>query len=362
MPDPQFKRILMTGDTVGGVWIFTLELAGGLAAQGIEVVLATMGGEPSAGQRAEAESIAGLTLLASDCKLEWMEDPWADVAASGRWLLDVGKHFQPDLIHLNSYGHGALPWESPVVLTAHSCVLSWWEAVKKGPLPESWNRYRTEVTRSIRCADVLTAPSQTMLNAIARHYGPDLPGNAVVVPNGRGDGCFRAAQKEPLVLTAGRLWDEGKNAAAVAAIAKRLPWPVYLAGESATYEGCRMLGRLSMPELARWYGTASIYALPARYEPFGLSVLEAALSGCALVLGDIPSLREIWQDAAMYVPPDDSSRLEEALLRLISNQAYRESMARRAGLRAREFTPERMISGFMTVYQTAVRGRSLCAS
>ncbi len=32
--------------------------------------------------------------------------------------------------------------------------------------------------------------------------------------------------------------------------------------------------------------------LPARYEPFGLSVLEAALSGCALVLGDIPSLRE----------------------------------------------------------------------
>ena len=51
-------------------------------------------------------------------------------------------------------------------------------------------------------------------------------------------------------------------------------------------------------------GRAAIYALPARYEPFGLSILEAALSGCALVIGDIPSLREIWADAALFVPSD----------------------------------------------------------
>ena len=46
-------------------------------------------------------------------------------------------------------------------------------------------------------------------------------------------------------------------------------------------------GQLTTAEVRNVINTASIYALPARYEPFGLSILEAALSGCALVLGDI---------------------------------------------------------------------------
>ena len=55
------------------------------------------------------------------------------------------------------------------------------------------------------------------------------------------------------------------------------------------------LGKLPAAEMKLWFAHAAIYCLPARYEPFGLSVLEAGLSGCALVLGDIPSLREIWR-------------------------------------------------------------------
>ena len=57
----------------------------------------------------------------------------------------------------------------------------------------------------------------------------------------------------------------------------------------------------------------AIYASPARYEPFGLGVLEAALSSCALVLGDSPTLREPWSDAALFVPPDDHDALLTAL-------------------------------------------------
>src|SRR5690349_23110488 len=81
------RRILMTGDTVGGVWTYTMELAEALGEHGIQVVLAAMGGPPSEAQRVEADRIPNLDLLASDFKLEWMEDPWRDVAASGRWLL-----------------------------------------------------------------------------------------------------------------------------------------------------------------------------------------------------------------------------------------------------------------------------------
>jgi glycogen synthase len=364
------KRILMTGDTVGGVWTFTLELAEALAHQGIDVVLASMGGEADSAQRADAARIPGLTLRTTGFKLEWMEDPWEDVAESGRWLLGLEREYQPDLVHLNTYGHGSLAWGSPVVLTAHSCVLSWWRAVKREPLPEKWDRYREVVTASMKAADAVTAPSRTMLQAIEEHYGPAISPVRRAIPNGRSARLLHAAAKEPLVLTAGRLWDEAKNAAAVARVAARLPWPVYLAGddrapdgERALFKACTMLGRLAATELAAWYARAPIYALPARYEPFGLSALEAALSGCALVLGDIASLREVWDDAAVYVDPDDPGHLEAALCNLIRNTRYREEMARRAEARARTFTPERMTREYLDVYRAAVaERRTACVS
>jgi glycosyltransferase involved in cell wall biosynthesis len=68
---------------------------------------------------------------------------------------------------------------------------------------------------------------------------------------------------------------------------------------------------------------AAIYVLPARYEPFGLSALEAALSGCALVLGDLPSLREIWGETAVFIPPDDSEALHSAVSALIGSPERR---------------------------------------
>jgi glycogen synthase len=368
MPETRLKRILMTGDTVGGVWTYTLELAEALGSHGVEVVLAALGGKPTTTQRGEAGRIPRLRLLTSEFKLEWMENPWEDLAASGQWLLQLEAQYEPDLIHLNSYGHGALAFQCPVVLTAHSCVLSWWEAVRRDAVPAEWERYRREVARSLRAADALTAPSQAMLSAVERLYGPGVPEVRAVVPNGRTPHRYRASAKESFVLTAGRLWDEAKNAAAVARAAANLPWPVCLAGEdrapngaTVDFPGCRMLGRLSADELAGWYARAAIYALPARYEPFGLSALEAALSGCALVLGDIPSLREIWQDSALYVPPDSDHQLASALRELIENPLQRENMARRAAERARTFTPERMASGFLDVCRAITsRRRAAC--
>ena len=91
--------------------------------------------------------------------------------------------------------------------------------------------------------------------------------------------------------------------------------------------------------------------MPARYEPFGLSVLEAALSGCALVLGDIPSLREVWGKAAVYVDPDDPEELKQQILHLIENTRAREQMAAKALKQASYYSPERFAQQYMAVYQ-----------
>lgn len=349
------RRVLMTADTVGGVWTYALELARALAPHGVEVVLATMGAQPSGEQKAESHAIPNLWVFASGFKLEWMEDPWEEVCAAGEWLLELEGLLRPDVIHLNGYAHGALPWQSPVLMVAHSCVLSWWQAVKNEPAPSSWDRYRSEVRRGLGAAGMVVAPTRAMLDSVVEYYGP-LP-RTRVIPNGRDASLFRSARKEKLIFAAGRLWDEAKNLTALERAARHLSWPVCVAGDGRHPDGrvaratsvCHV-GRLSSRAVARWLARASVYALPARYEPFGLSVLEAALSECALVLGDIESLRENWAGAAVFVPPDDPRALEDALEMLMRDSTRREALAAQARQRALELTPEGMAAGYRAAY------------
>jgi glycogen synthase len=352
---PLPRKVLMTADTVGGVWQYALELARGLAERGIEVTIAAMGGPLSELHRDKADRIPRLKVFEGAYKLEWMEDPWRDVERAGEWLLGLEDRICPDLIHLNNFAHGALPWSAPKVMVGHSCVLSWWEAVHGEPAPEEWDRYRREVTGGLAAADLVIAPTAAMLASLAAFYGPF--SRTRVIANGRDERLFQPRSKEPMVFTAGRLWDEAKNLAALESVAPRLPWPVFVAGDSHHPDGgevrhhhTRLLGRLSQRALAAWLGRAAVYCLPARYEPFGLSVLEAALAGCALVLGDIPSLRETWRNRAVFVPPGDPEALEDALLRLIDDPDRRASLAAGARARALQLTPERMVEGYLEAY------------
>ena len=352
------KCVLMTADTVGGVWTYALDLTRALVPYGVSVSLATMGRLPSAKQCAEAASIPTLTLHPSEYALEWMPDPWDAVAHAGDWLLALEAEIRPDIVHLNGYAHGDLPWQAPSVVAGHSCVLSWWQAVHGEAAPNDWNRYRAEVTRGLKAADLVTAPTQAMLSALKTYYGPLR--NTRVVPNGRDASLFAPhTEKEPFVFSAGRLWDDAKNIRALAEIAPRLPWPVCVAGDTAPpggedcrFDGVRLLGCLPPNRISDWLARASIYALPAKYEPFGLSALEAGLSGCALVLGDIQSLREVWDDAALFIAPDDPNALYAAVSRLIADTALRSELAARALARAQTYTLTRMALGYFDAYQT----------
>jgi glycogen(starch) synthase len=355
LPDVAIRRILMTADTVGGVWTYALELAQALQSYAIDVVLATMGAPLNEQQRTAVQQVANIMLCESAWKLEWMEAPWDDVAAAGAWLLDLEALTQPDIVHLNGYAHGALPWQSSTLIVGHSCVLSWFAAVKGIAPPADWERYQQEVRRGLHAADLVTAPTEAMLTALRTHYGGFRA--APVVYNGLQMSHFPPLAKQPYILTAGRVWDEAKNIAVLAHVAPQLSWPVLVAGEERHPEGGTVrfatvpqLGKLAPAELALRLGHAAIFALPARYEPFGLTVLEAGLAGCALVLGDIPSLREVWDGAALFVPPDQPDALAEALEHLIQDVWWRELMAQRARARALRYTPALMAHAYVRLY------------
>ncbi len=357
-------NVLMTADTVGGVFTYALELAGALGRRGIQVALATKGGALSDAQWDEARRIPGLEVFESADRVEWMEDPWEDVARSSAWLLDLADHLQPDVIHLNEYAHGALPFSAPTLLVGHFCVCSWFEAVHGTTPPPAFDRYRYEVARGLAAAGMVVAPTRWMLEALRRHYGP-LPA-ARVIPSGRSAARFRPREKEPLILCAGRLWDAAKNSATLESIAGDLPWPVLLAGEEEYPDGThrgpsprrtRTPGRLSPGALGAFFERAAIYALPARYEPFGLSVLEAALAGCALVLSDIASLRETWENAAVFVDPDSPDLLHATLLGLIERPELRATLGDRARTRGLALSPARMAEAYLDAYATLIEER-----
>jgi glycogen synthase len=349
-------QVLMTADTVGGVWTYALELIRALAPHGVEVALATMGERLKPDQRSEARSLPNLRLFESDFKLEWMERPWEDVAAAGDWLLGLEASLRPALVHLNGYVHAALPWRAPTLVVAHSCVCSWFEAVRGHPAPEAWEEYRRQVARGIRAASLVTAPTAAMLRELSTHYGAFR--TADPVPNCRAPDLFPPAGKEPLVFAAGRLWDEAKNVGALDRAAEGLPWPAYVAGDDQHPEGgrqrfsaLRSVGRLAPSSLADWLGKASLFAAPARYEPFGLCALEAGLAGCALVLGDIPSLREVWGECALFVPPEDAVSLRRTLHALIRDADLRAEFARRGRDRALSYSPRRTAEGYLELYR-----------
>jgi glycosyltransferase involved in cell wall biosynthesis len=361
-------KILMTADTVGGVWQYALSLCGALANWGVEIVLATMGEALTPAQRSAVGRLPNVIVAESHFRLEWMAGADSDVAESGEWLAALAQRHQVELVHVNGYAHAAIDFGAPTLMVAHSDVLSWFRAVRKENAPAEWNVYGRRVREALARAACVVAPTDVVRGDLIRHFGR-MAGPSLVIPNGIALDRYQPGAKRQVVLSVGRLWDQAKNIVQLDRIAPRVRWPIEVGGEVRDPDGggaqgfanVIQLGVLPRPALEKRLAEAAIYAAPALYEPFGLAILEAAASGCALVLGDIPSLREIWEDAAIYVTPGDDDGLVAILNALIAAPAKRAAMAERARLRAGAFGIDRMAAQYAQLYLSLTR-RSVLAS
>ena len=230
---------------------------------------------------------------------------------------------QPDFVHINGYANAAAGFAAPVVIVAHSCVPSWWRAVKGDLAGPEWDAYRARVRAGMEASACIVAPTAAHADAFVAEHGLPQP---LLIHNGRDAGRFAPGAKSRYAFAAGRFWDEAKNLSVLAEVARR-GVRIRIAGEGA--EGCfEALGPLQPVEIAAEMASAAVFVAPPLYEPFGLAVLEAAHSGCALVLADILTLRELWDGVATFVDPRNPAAIADAVDGLLADPAAAAIQAR----------------------------------
>ncbi len=363
-------RVLLTTDTIGGVWTFTRELTEGLLNDGQAVALVSFGRAPSAEQNSWVDGTActhggSFHYEASLVPLEWMQDNEQAFDAAAPALLALMRRFKPDVIHSNQFCFGRLPASVPKLITAHSDVLSWASACRSDELEASpWlDSYISLVQTGLDGADVVVAPTAQMLAGLTQHFSVRCP--SCFVPNGRTLSHANGTQgRLQQAVSVGRFWDEAKGLTTLLEL--NSPVPILIAGEEkfeAASAGImtsqvRSLGLLSEDALLELFRQSSVYIASSIYEPFGLAPLEAALCGCAVLARDIPSFREVWGDAALYFCT--AGELEQQLQALFAAPASLAAAQDAAKHRAEAFTAARMTASYLALYEDLIEcGTSL---
>ena len=349
-------RILLTTDVVGGVWDFCAVLARALGPSA-RVTLLALGTATSAQRQTAAE--VGVDLVEAPLKLEWMQDAQADILETRRIVKEIAREVRADVLHANQFAAACADVDVPIILTLHSDVLSWrrWTC-GADDIPPEWESYSALVREALGRADAVVAVSAFLAREIAQLYASTR--SFEVIHDGWPPQPQASGPRKPITFVAGRIWDAAKNIPLAAEAARG--WnhgEVYLAGESNHPDGGRAdvpaplqpLGFLQRAEMDAWLRKSAVYLSTARYDPFGLLPLQAALAGCALLLGDIPSYREVWQGAACFFRSNDAADLRQKWRALLEDAERLETLRRAAYYRAStRYTAESMARAYGRLY------------
>ncbi len=348
--------VLITVEPPGATWPHVDTLVRELAGLGVEVWVAAVS-PLRPGQRIEYAGIPGVELIGCPVPATSPAEHLANRDQIANWLLALEEMLNPDIIHLTGYLHAGLPWSGKVLV---------------GGYPGSGASYgRLDMDQRLICraafrygleaAELVVAPTDTMMTALVRNFGVT---RGRTIRDGRDPSRYVPAVKEPVVLAVGGVRDDPSQPSPLERAAPRLPWPAVVAGDQldgdgkpVKLEGVSALGRLHSSQLVPWFNRASAYVALAA-EGAGTYVPEAALAGCALVLGDTAALRELWSGAALFVAADDPDSVTSGLSTLLTDRRLREAMGFAARRRALKYPARAMAEAYLGAYRDLIDVRA----
>lgn len=137
-----------------------------------------------------------------------------------------------------------------------------------------------------------------------------------------------------LVLAGGRGWGDAD-----------------IVGAAAATQGVEWRGYVDVAEYESLLHTCTCFALPSLYEGFGLQILDALKRGVPLLVSDRGSIREVCEDAAVYVDPENVSSITDGLASLLTDAHLREGLRHKALEQAKTFTWERTIDRLLPILE-----------
>lgn len=112
---------------------------------------------------------------------------------------------------------------------------------------------------------------------------------------------------------------------------------VFKMGLNAAPPGVLMPGRLSDEEIVTLYRHAQALVFPSLYEGFGIPPLEAMVQGCPVIAADIPPVREVCAEAALYADPHSPVSLTEQMQTLLADAQTRTALIEKGKVRVQAF-------------------------
>jgi glycosyltransferase involved in cell wall biosynthesis len=121
-------------------------------------------------------------------------------------------------------------------------------------------------------------------------------------------------------------------------------------------DSVQTLGRLTDEQLEDLYAQAACLVLPSLHEGFGLPVLEAMARSLPVACSDIPALREVAADAAVYFDPHAPEQIAARVTELLADGALAERLRRLGVARAGSFSWQAAAEGTLASYERAMAG------
>ena len=358
-------RLLMTTDVKSEVWDYSLTLSKALLKHiNAEILMISMGGNPTDSQKKQLEDLNiefQFTDFSSDFSIDDKVNP--DDSKIKTIFESSIKSFNPHIVHLN-HGYPDFDFDKPCVFACHANILNkklWNDSINRySPLHKNLLNYKQIINKSLNNADIIIAPSRFFAENIVKTF--NFTKGIKIIYNGIDYKPHSCLKESPTLVTFGNMSDNIKHINLLLNMAYRLPdnIKIKIIGDSQfdrkLPKNVEFLKNLSNFDLQEVYKNSSIYLALSNYESNGLSSMQAAYSGCAILANDIPACKELWGDCAYIFDRDDQNSLMRCINNLVENPNLLEITSRNCQAKALSvFNSKRMAYEYINLYKNILK-------